>query len=75
MEKIILMLLSLICLSCNPMTIEEQMSTENELWKSSIIIIDGCEYFKYKTYYHYNVIEHKGNCKNPIHIYNAKNPE
>lgn len=32
-----------------------------------IIVIDGCEYIAYKDNARSISIEHKGNCKNPIH--------
>lgn len=39
-----------------------------------VIIIDGCEYLIYKEEHGsnqgYGFMSHKGNCKNPIHIYN-----
>jgi hypothetical protein len=31
-----------------------------------VVTIESCEYFTYKTHGFYS-IEHKGNCKNPIH--------
>jgi hypothetical protein len=38
--------------------------------KFRVIELEGCEYF-YTTDYHGNyVLCHKGNCKNPVHIYN-----
>jgi len=39
----------------------------NGLYDLKVIIIDGCEYFKYRTYMGYLSITHKGNCNNPIH--------
>jgi len=33
----------------------------------TIITIEGCEYFIYKDHFGDLMIEHKGNCKNPIH--------
>ena len=33
----------------------------------TVITIDGCEYFTYKDHFGDLMIEHKGNCKNPIH--------
>lgn len=31
--------------------------------KTTVEIIDGCEYLRYPAYYH-SAITHKGNCKN-----------
>jgi len=36
-----------------------------------IDIVDGCEYL-YRTKGHIGFMAHKGNCNNPIHIYNTK---
>jgi hypothetical protein len=33
----------------------------------TIITVEGCEYFAYKDHFGDLMIEHKGNCKNPIH--------
>lgn len=33
------------------------------------VVIEGCEYFRYKAADGYLGLEHKGNCSNPIHIY------
>jgi hypothetical protein len=40
-----------------------------ELQKNtSVVVIDGCEYLRFPLYYH-DGLTHKGNCKNPIHLY------
>lgn len=62
---------------------EKESKTEHEAENSihnvtvgdvEIIIIDGCEYIIYKerngNNQGYGYMAHKGNCKNPIHIYN-----
>ena len=36
----------------------------------TIVIYDGCEYIKNWVYGGCYTLTHKGNCKNPIHIYN-----
>jgi len=33
------------------------------------IVIDGCEYISFLTYYGYRGLTHKGNCTNSVHIY------
>ena len=38
----------------------------NELLEQNIIVVDGCQYYVYRTYMH-NGFVHKGNCNNPIH--------
>lgn len=35
----------------------------------TVIVIDGCEYLKFPSTHAYEMITHKGNCKNPIHCY------
>jgi hypothetical protein len=35
-----------------------------------ISVIEGCEYFRFNSTHGYKHIEHKGNCRNPIHCYN-----
>jgi short subunit fatty acids transporter len=35
----------------------------------NIIIIEGCEYIQFSSFGGWSYI-HKGNCNNPIHIYN-----
>lgn len=39
----------------------------------SVVTIDGCEYF-YCPCEGARIYTHKGNCKNPIHIYNVEAP-
>lgn len=36
----------------------------------SVILIDGCQYIEFRTYYGYIGVTHKGNCTNRIHDYN-----
>jgi hypothetical protein len=35
----------------------------------TVITIEGCEYFRFRSTHGYIHITHKGNCKNPIHCY------
>ncbi len=39
--------------------------------KYRIVEIEGCEYFSFISSHGFKHITHKGNCKNPIHIYNV----
>jgi hypothetical protein len=34
-----------------------------------VIWIEGCEYLRLETSNGYPILTHKGNCRNPIHIY------
>lgn len=36
-----------------------------------VVKIDGCEYIEARSAYGYFSYAHKGNCSNPIHIYNT----
>ena len=59
--KILIAFLIMICL----------ISCENE---QEEIIIDGCQYIKTTSFVDGGYVEslvHKGNCNNPIHIYNV----
>lgn len=38
--------------------------------KFEVIQIDGCEYIYHAIFSREGLLTHKGNCKNPIHIYN-----
>ena len=48
-------------------TIVKLKSNYGSFKEYAIITIEGCEYFAYKNHFGDLVIEHKGNCKNPIH--------
>ena len=39
-----------------------------------IVKRDGCEYIACKTYGEFIIYVHKGNCSNPIHMYNIEKP-
>lgn len=43
----------------------------NEAQQVSVVVIEDCEYLLIGVGYA-QVFSHKGNCKNPIHIYNNK---
>lgn len=43
---------------------------ENEVKKNPIVVIDGCQYFCWSGYRYEVNMTHKGNCNNPIHVYN-----
>jgi hypothetical protein len=38
-----------------------------------IVVIEECEYFQMRTH-NYDIITHKGNCRNPIHQQNTQTP-
>ena len=38
----------------------------------TVIVIEGCEYFRFYSTHGYVLITHKGNCKNPIHCRNDR---
>jgi hypothetical protein len=40
--------------------------------ETKMVVIDGCEYLMYRSYYGCAEITHKGNCLNPIHMYNIE---
>lgn len=50
-----------------------KLESDLEYYDLYIIEIDGCEYLKCGLHYK-TQLTHKGNCKNPIHQYNTKNP-
>jgi hypothetical protein len=63
MKKLLLLLLLASC-GDKSQNIRTQFEAETEfLYKPDIVIIDGCEYIKYRTG-NYDAITHKGNCKN-----------
>jgi len=51
-----------------------QKSLQDELNETSIIKLDGCEYLACRTHAGWMVYTHKGDCSNPIHIYNVEKP-
>lgn len=71
MKKIILTISVLITLTLTSCT-SNQVKPSSLKEKYKIVIIDGCEYIMYSEshgYQGYGYLTHKGNCKNPIHIY------
>jgi hypothetical protein len=48
-----------------------RFGTELVKWNYDVIAIEGCEYIQIGTGSSMS-IAHKGNCKNPIHIYNIE---
>ena len=66
MFLILLLILSSSCVKC-PDQIVYITDSENNIHQ--VVTIDGCEYFKCRTHLGWTVLSHKGNCKNPVHIY------
>lgn len=67
MKKIIVLLLIVSLVGCGYKN-DKSIKGENnsDLAGLKVIVLDGCEYFQFKSYTYYS-ITHKGNCKNPIH--------
>ncbi len=49
---------------------QEKRTHNDSLPEYTIVVIEGCEYFRFLSTHGYVHITHKGNCKNPIHFYN-----
>lgn len=58
----------------NPIEVYKIPEPEFCLNPRCVVIVEGCEYFVFRTYGCCGFI-HKGNCKNPIHIHNGGNHE
>lgn len=56
-------------LNADTTPVKAEITTLNVNYKTTIVTVDSCEYF----YYNGN-LSHKGNCTNPIHIYNKIQP-
>ena len=79
MKYLILSIILLAMIACNPDgTIGTQYNSADSIMvklkpnysnfkEYTVITIDGCEYIAYKNDPGNLFIEHKGNCKNPIH--------
>ena len=80
MKKIGLLLLlvgALVLVSCDKRAgffgSSRNVSGENIKEGHQVVVIDGCEYIYYSEtqgYAGYGFLAHKGDCKNPIHLYN-----
>jgi hypothetical protein len=57
-----------------PETVKKQSEDLPSWIKARVIKIEECEYW-YGTGGNIVVLTHKGNCNNPIHIYNGENNE
>ena len=58
-------------ISCKEPNVEKTRTTyqiDNEMHPLEIVVIDSCEYL-YGPWGNATVLTHKGNCKNPIHIF------
>lgn len=83
MKKLILLVSFLLIAGCNAGPAAEQPATSNQWWgakftvqegesknwEDHVVIIDKCEYLFYGQG-HDEKLTHKGNCSNPVHIYN-----
>lgn len=67
-KMLFLLMLSLMIGGCIDNDGVVERIRDSEGYSRRVITIDGCEYFA-GAYY---MLEHKGNCKNPIHIYNKE---
>jgi len=61
---IIALLLLNSCVNTSNATKEEKEALRQGLYELNTIKLDSCEYYKWRTYYGYYSITHKGNCKN-----------
>ena len=70
--------------SCTPPVPDEDTALEHNVEQAlhsipegdlEILLIEGCEYIVYKegqgSNHGFGYMSHKGNCKNPIHIYRS----
>ena len=79
MKKILTIVLVLGLFSCSEPNVQKQSEPNVQKQKTTIrlnnmdplniVTIDGCEYL-YGPWGNATVLTHKGNCKNPIHVYN-----
>lgn len=51
------------------------ISNAKTISSDMVEVIDKCQYIKNFTTHGYYVYTHKGNCNNPIHIYNTNTVE
>lgn len=72
MKKILFFLLSLFLACVDPN--KHDPAPDSYIVCAKGVVIEGCEYWQYRQYSYY-AIEHKGNCKNPIHCYNTPNEQ
>ena len=63
MKRLILSFLVLALFSCEQSKGTQEVPSNADLTDLKVVVIDGCEYLQYRTYY-YEAITHKGNCKN-----------
>lgn len=73
---LLLLLLAIGFMGCGKQQSEEKeevpVASQNKAIPKYIIVeIEGCEYFSFISSHNFKHITHKGNCKNPIHIYNT----
>jgi len=62
--SIIALLLLSGCTTNKNATEEEKNAYKEGIWDLKTIKLDSCEYYRWRTYYGYYSITHKGNCKN-----------
>lgn len=66
MKQLLIILALIFVVGCG---IHNQEHDINESPNVTIVTIDGCEYLKCVTDKWLYVYTHKGNCRNPIHLY------
>lgn len=69
MKKLSLLLIVCFLCGCGNNPTQQPIINSNENSIVGIIVIEGCQYLKVNAYMSYS-FTHKGNCNNPIHIYN-----
>ncbi len=73
-SKSLLVLLSFAIISCDQIqekSLENVQKIKESVPEYTVVVIDGCEYLRLEHTHGYASLTHKGNCKNPIHIYNG----
>ena len=69
MKKILAIILVAFLCGCDDSVQPMTLTQDSDGREIKVVTIEGCEYFKLYTYGGNYVYTHKGNCKNPIHIY------
>lgn len=66
-QLLLLLLIALFIAGCRDSQRTVNEPETKDIYGLSIIVIDGCEYYKFRTYHSYYAITHKGNCKSKHH--------
>jgi len=78
MRKIVLIMLTVFTLGSCTVLMDNMdrdslnTSTERAQENHTTVMIEGCEYLFMLVKGGYTAVTHKGNCSNPIHVYNKK---